>query len=100
MRLGEWNLATTEDCSINNSTYCAPPVIDNPVLQTIVPDGYKRSSRNQFFDIALLRLKNEVNFSDFVRPICLPLDPSLWDKDFSGYTFDVAGQLIMIIQII
>lgn len=89
--MGEWNLKTEEDCSSDDNSYCAPPPIDNRIVEAIHHPEYRKGSRNQYNDIALLRLEQKVEFNQFVRPICLPLDPSLWKKDYKGYKFEVAG---------
>lgn len=93
VRLGEWNTETKKDCSKDDPDYCASPVIDNPIVEQICYKDYRANSKAGHFDIALLRLAKNINqFNNFIRPICLPLDPSLWEKDFTGYTFDVAGK--------
>ena len=75
----------------DNATICAPAAIDNRVTQKYYFDDYRKNSRDQLYDIALLRLAKKVVFNDFVQPICLPLDPSLWTKDYAEHSFDVAG---------
>jgi hypothetical protein len=61
------------------------------VEKIIVHKDYKKDSRTQYNDIALLRLEDEIEFNNFVSPICLPLDHVLRKKDYSNHTFDVAG---------
>lgn len=87
---------TDIDCSSSDDTFCAPRYIDNKIVETIVYEKYRQATRNQHFDIALLRLAKKVEFNDFVKPICLPLDPELWNKDYEGHSFDVAGWVAMI----
>ena len=74
-----------------NKTSCAPAAIDNKVTEKHHYEDYRKQSRDQYFDIALLRLAKTVVFNDYVQPICLPLDQSLWTKDYAEHTFDVAG---------
>ncbi|XP_071865358.1 venom serine protease Bi-VSP-like isoform X2 [Bombus fervidus] len=42
-------------------------------------------------DIAILTLKKNVPFSEYIRPICLPIDQPLRNKNFEGYHPFVAG---------
>lgn len=91
VRIGEHNTDTEIDCSPTDETFCAPPYIDNAVVEKISHINYRKATRNQHFDIALLRLEKIVEFNRFVKPICLPLDPDLWHKDYTNHTSDVAG---------
>jgi prostasin len=89
VRIGEWKVSTDPDC--DEDGVCAPPAFYNNIVETIVHSFYRPQSRDQLYDIALLRLAKRIKFSDFVQSICLPLDPSLMEKDYNGHTFDVAG---------
>lgn len=91
VRIGDWKLATEIDCSEQDNAFCAPPVIENNIVEAKVHTSYNGSSKNQYFDIALLKLENKVEFNDFVKPICLPLDPPLWTKDYTNHTFVATG---------
>ncbi|XP_050574672.1 venom protease-like isoform X2 [Bombus affinis] len=42
-------------------------------------------------DIAILKLERDVRFSEYIRPICLPLEESLRNNNFEGYHPFVAG---------
>ncbi|XP_033346835.1 transmembrane protease serine 9-like, partial [Bombus vosnesenskii] len=42
-------------------------------------------------DIAILKLERDVSFSEYIRPICLPLEESLRNNNFMGYNPFVAG---------
>lgn len=42
-------------------------------------------------DIALIRLKESVVFTEFIKPICLPTAPHLKDKIFDGLLLTLAG---------
>lgn len=92
VRLGEWNLDTEIDCSTSDDSFCAPKFTVNKVVNATHYEHYRQASRDQHFDIALLRLAKKIEFNEFVKPICLPLDPALWNKDYSNQTFDAAGE--------
>ena len=42
-------------------------------------------------DIVLLRLSQYVNYTQFFKPICLPLDEELRTQNLTGLNFEVAG---------
>jgi hypothetical protein len=92
VRLGEWNLRTNPDCdqSFLPKSVCAPPAIDMRIAQTIVHENFLPFSTNQQNDIAMLNLEQNVEFNDFVRPICLPL-PSRFTQEFNDIPLIVAG---------
>ncbi|XP_050477684.1 venom protease-like isoform X4 [Bombus huntii] len=44
-----------------------------------------------FHDIAILKLERDVPFSEYIHPICLPIEASLENNKFEGYNPFVAG---------
>lgn len=89
VRLGEWDISATRDC---DEDYCADAVVDIRVSERIGHESYDSSTRNHEHDIALLRLERDVEFTDFIRPICLPVFNNLEHKDFSDHdNYTVAG---------
>lgn len=86
VRLGEHNLLTDQDCDIDE---CAPPVVNIPVAETIVHENYKAAKNDD--DIALIRVAHPITFTDWVKPICLPVADKLRQKDFVGVELDVVG---------
>ncbi|XP_013184392.2 CLIP domain-containing serine protease HP8 isoform X2 [Amyelois transitella] len=88
VRLGEWNTSSSVDCVGDD---CSGPVQDIPIERIIAHDGYVPSDTNQHNDIALLRLARNVQFNDFVKPICLPTDSGLKRNTFVGIDMEVAG---------
>uniref|UniRef100_A0A6P4F3R7 Serine protease easter-like isoform X1 n=1 Tax=Drosophila rhopaloa TaxID=1041015 RepID=A0A6P4F3R7_DRORH len=93
VRLGEWDTSTDPDCvtRLNKEPICAPKVIDVEVEKAIIHEQYLRKSVDQRSDIALLRLKESVSYTDFVRPICLPTDEELRDNSFEDQAMFVSG---------
>lgn len=92
IRLGEWNLQTTVDCIVvDDDYYCADPHIDVPIEEIIIHENYVAASRNQYHDIALVRMKEAVIYTEFVRPLCLPITNHLRKIDFTKKNFIVAG---------
>lgn len=57
---------------------------DVAVVQTILNDNYLASSMDNMNDIALLKLKNDVEFTDKIQPICLPVDNRDRNVDLSS----------------
>lgn len=93
VRIGEWDTKTTNpDCEyLQNEQVCNEPIVDVPVTEKIVHEDYQPNSKNQHHDIALLRLSRYVQYTDFARPICLPVDSVLRNSNENGKKFVVAG---------
>lgn len=93
VRLGEWDLSQQEDCddSLINEVVCAPTPIDIAIEETIMHEKYSPTSNNQHNDIALLRMRQKVNYGEFIRPICLPTAPSLRSANAVGDQLTTAG---------
>ncbi|XP_018332507.1 CLIP domain-containing serine protease 2 [Agrilus planipennis] len=93
VRLGEYNTETEEDCvtSGNGYKWCSDKPIDIPVEERIAHEKYQPRDPNQYNDIALLRLSRAVNFTDYIKPVCLPTSSELINNDFVGTTMYVAG---------
>ncbi|XP_042886323.1 CLIP domain-containing serine protease 14D-like isoform X2 [Penaeus japonicus] len=75
VRLGEWDLSTEIDFTINNGKeFHAPPVQDFDIEEVIEHPAY--NNRTLFSDdIALIRLSKPINFftsAGFILPVCLP----------------------------
>jgi len=75
VRLGDWRLSTNPDCDVDG--YCNDPYLEVPVEKIIIHEGYDHSSKSQHNDIALLKLEQEVQYSSFIGPICLPTNVSV-----------------------
>lgn len=78
VRLGEYNTDDDIDCiysSISRQAppaagdYCADAPINVPVESIVTPDYDPQSFAH---DIALVRLARDVQFTSFIKPICLP----------------------------
>ncbi|KAL0869175.1 hypothetical protein ABMA27_007461 [Loxostege sticticalis] len=88
VRLGDWNLETEFDCQ---GRVCSGNAIDVKIVE-VVP--YPSYNKNETFkgDIALLRLQRPVNFTDYIRPICLPTSEYVSNHDYSpGSVYWTAG---------
>lgn len=93
VRLGEWDASTNPDCTTgkNGQRDCNEPYIDCPVVERIPHPQYPGNSRDQLNDIALLRLQDEVQYTDFISPVCLPTLASQRNDIFLGRKVVVAG---------
>lgn len=96
VRLGEWNTSTELDCfppvpPFTVSDDCADPPIDVAVSKIFKHPSYNKDGQ-EYNDIAVIRLEKSVNYSYFIKPICLPSDENLRNKtNFAGMKFIVSG---------
>jgi hypothetical protein len=65
--------------------------VEVPVAQAISHEGYNPNSKDQYNDIALLKLSRDVEYTEWIKPICLPLTANLKNADYTGHSLDVAG---------
>lgn len=69
IRLGEYDISTTTDCIKSD---CADPVQNIGLEEKIPHPDFNDKNPNKTNDIGLVRLSEDVTYSDFVKPICLP----------------------------
>lgn len=90
VRLGEWDTLQEIDCEEAGGDCAAAPV-NIRIIEKIPHRQYDPNSKAQGNDIALLRLENSVQYTDYVKPICLPLSQTLRSGSLDGIALDVAG---------
>lgn len=61
------------------------------VVEQIVHEKYSPAGKSQQNDIALLRLSQPAPYTDFIRPICLPISTQVRNKDLDNVPLVVAG---------
>lgn len=88
MRLGEYNLKTDPDCGegVSDDYVCAPNAIDVGIEEQIVHENFNHNRHN---DIALLKLSQYIEYSQFIKPICLPFNDFF--KSTDNLNFIVTG---------
>lgn len=88
VRVGEYDLNNNPDCTIlGDYCDCTDGIIDLKPKRTIVHPDYVAGAVSQHHDIGLVQLERPVEFTAFIRHICLP-------KPGSGATskkFSVCG---------
>lgn len=99
VRLGEYNTDDDIDCiytsnpaasrknTVTEPDYCADAPV-NIAVDSVAVSAYDAHSFDN--DIAVIRLVRDVQYSSFIRPICLPrsaADSGLW----TGNNLTVAG---------
>uniref|UniRef100_A0A2M4BS19 CLIP domain-containing serine protease n=1 Tax=Anopheles marajoara TaxID=58244 RepID=A0A2M4BS19_9DIPT len=88
IRLGEWDLGSNSDCL---DDFCSPAPVDLEIEKIIVHPGYDSRDKANLNDIALIRFKRDVQYSDVIRPICLPLSTSVRNRNHVGASTYAAG---------
>lgn len=93
VRLGEWDTKSNPDCQYfeNEEEMCNDPYVDVKVSQVIEHPEYKQVGAAQYNDIALLKLERDVQTSLWIKPICLPIEQSLRDLDYTEQSLEVSG---------
>ncbi|KAH8370965.1 hypothetical protein KR093_005696 [Drosophila rubida] len=90
MRLGEHNLLTEPDCKVKRGRMvCAPRVVHIQRGQIFQHEEFFK--RALAHDIALIKLPQDVVFTNSVRPICLPVNETLQELATTMDKFFVAG---------
>ncbi|XP_017755231.1 PREDICTED: uncharacterized protein LOC108547293 [Eufriesea mexicana] len=86
VRLGEYDTDTNPDCiqDSESSKICADDPVTYGVEEQIAHENYRPLSRDQKYDIALLRLSRDVTFTNYIKAICLPPTAFLRQKLFAA----------------
>uniref|UniRef100_A0A4Y0BFK3 CLIP domain-containing serine protease n=1 Tax=Anopheles funestus TaxID=62324 RepID=A0A4Y0BFK3_ANOFN len=86
VRLGEHDKSQEVDCHVysDGETDCADPAIDVDIESTVVHKNYNRPIKFRH-DIGLIRMAQEVEFTDSINPICLPVNEALRRKVLNKY---------------
>lgn len=83
VRLGEHDISNDgQDCDQQN--ICADVPVEVGIEKVIVNADYDPTSKSRFNDIALIRFDRDVEFSDFITPICLPTEDKIRQKNHTA----------------
>ncbi|XP_034476256.1 serine protease grass-like [Drosophila innubila] len=77
VRLGEHNITSDTDCRLNSQKLhvCAPPVQNLAIERVFLHEQYSQQTGHN--DIALVKLKYDVENTVSIKPICLPVNETL-----------------------
>ena len=81
----------SDDDDFGDSNVIAPPVRDIRVDKAIPHESFEPLSKNQYHDIGLIRLAERVEYSQFIKPVCLPDSQTLEKWDINKVRLEVAG---------
>ncbi|XP_052893261.1 serine protease easter-like [Anopheles moucheti] len=86
VRLGEHDKRKEEDCHVysDGETECAEPAIEVDIASMIVHKNYNRPIKFRH-DIGLIRMAQDVKYSDSIKPICLPVNDAVRRKVLTRY---------------
>ncbi|XP_058820295.1 CLIP domain-containing serine protease B15-like isoform X2 [Topomyia yanbarensis] len=89
VRFSEWNILKISRCTVlNDMKICRQ---EYSIERAIVHPLYQTTSANMRHDIALLKTEKEVQFTDYVIPICLPYSEEVREMPISQQNFTVTG---------
>lgn len=85
--MGEYDINSEIDCI---DADCNNKVVEVGYEEIIPHPQYDDKNNNRHHDIALIRLAADIELSDFIRPVCLPLPATKQDIN-TGSLLIVAG---------
>lgn len=88
VRLGEWDIRSEIDCQ---NHICNDAALDIRIKEVIVHEEYQADLGDHEHDIALILLDHSVTATNWIRPICLPIDEELKQKNYNNVEMQVAG---------
>ncbi|XP_052744134.1 uncharacterized protein LOC112056709 [Bicyclus anynana] len=77
--LGDWNLDSPTECYEGQ---CPDPPVEYEIESIVIHPGYIKENYT-FGDIAIIKLKQRVTFTDFIQPICLPTTEYIKMQDYT-----------------
>lgn len=91
VRLGEWNIVTKNDCEYSQSgrAFCAPPPEERGIVNIIIHPKFNPEKMTN--DLALLRMSKKAEYTEFVSPICLPLQKGQQYLGYANTTAEITG---------
>ncbi|XP_065357920.1 serine protease 7 [Calliphora vicina] len=87
IRLGEYDISSEIDCLGSD---CNNKVLEVGFEEVIPHPQYDPKNINRYHDIALIRLDQDIDYNDFIRPVCLPVATTKQDIN-TGALLTVAG---------
>lgn len=85
VRLGEHDLSSDQDCEQDGQyKLCADAHQDLQIEKIIVHEDYNATMTKHWNDIALVRLEQDVIYSEYINPICLPVEENDHQRNNTG----------------
>ncbi|XP_031354805.1 melanization protease 1-like isoform X2 [Photinus pyralis] len=101
VRLGDFNRTSVEDC-VHHTIFgeeCSEPVQEFEIDEIIPHPKFNKSTSED--DIAVIRLSHNAQYTDYIRPICLPIPGSrdIGDKELALSGWGILGRLQNITEV-
>jgi hypothetical protein len=91
VRLGEWDKRTNPDCQeFLNEKMCNDPHVEIGIAKIITHPKFV-STNTIYHDIALLKLERDVEYTKWIKPICLPIEANIRNMNLTSRSLEVIG---------